>query len=429
METPRPEIKTHNEVLARQCYPNRETLVAQFNKLVDSGDLSLVPTALEHSTVSVTTWDFTDKYPTIDFSYLASGVSYDYDDVLAGIPKDQWADFIAQEDDKLRKSCFQVDISQRARAWWVGINEDIEFSPWLDSATLHSIHEVRVGEASFLINDFSGKVDIETIVKGIGDIAQMLEEHGLNLGQLFNVLNIQPEDFADFEVPAHIKEKDPKLFVAATANKMRGILTFNEKTFIGREFHEEDKGFVAANGWGPTFVHEFGHFLNMGLSDMSDTSFARDIGWAARRDVANDDYGTQHDIVMKHRMPGWGDYVTDDMGEQVFVSASKLAKILVEGYTDNTGKTVTPPSEYGATNDAEDIAESFAAYFYAPEKIDETRRAMVERLIASKATDTNGSQEVRIRALDIKSFDPWETVLPKEIRYTRTYTGPYKRPS
>lgn len=430
METPSPEIRQHIEVPARQCFPARETMIQQFNAHVESGQIDLIPGETSETNVHPYTWNFVTRNPGLDFSQLVTNQSYTYEEVLDALPEGQRKAFEKAEADNLNQACFQSGLAG-AQAWWVSENPTQDRYPWLDTATLHAMFRVEIGNHSFMINDFSGKVDIDKIVNGLKDIATMLEAKGVNIGSLLNVLNIQPEDHPDFVVPEKVKEELPTAFVAANVNKARRVMNFNERSFLERDFREQHKDgeFVAVAGWGPAFVHELGHFLNMGFSDLDDNSYALEIGWAVRRHAAVDDYGEQHILAPLDFPHGSGDFITDDFGNQVFIAASKHAKILVDGYKDKNGKTVAPPSKYAGSDDAEDIAESFAAYVFVPEKLDTKRTAMAERLIDSVREDQE-PQEVILTPISLKDFDPWEEILPKKIKYhTRIYNGPKKRSS
>jgi len=303
----------------------------------------------------------------------------------------------------------------RAKAWWLPAGK-VDHSTWLDTASLRHVAVLKIDEDNIVINDFSGKFDLEKFYETLVEQTRFLATKGFNAAKQFHTVNVLSRDHPTFAVPPHLKKKYPEGYIHAQANKT-GLLIINERALNETSESTTDYENTVGKGFTSTFLHEYGHFLHDGLNDFHD-EYSVALGWRRRHEHMTDDYGN---FLNKKRTSYFHvSELIDDYGKGVKVMGQAIPHVLItpDGPHD---PEIKPPSIYGAEASHEDIAESFAAYALG-EHLDKKRTVMMQKIIEPKLVFPAGYMpDISVTPMAPPDFDAFDYYMPKTIKFWHSH--------
>lgn len=188
--------------LARDIYPPKHIARILFSDAVTAGDVSLTeaagdPDAQVYASVHLKRADL----PEVSFASVPQDFSGDERQLLALLDPADHAPILQIRDESVSEAAFQEVCAQR-HVWWLPATGDKDEYAWLDTARLHNVGVMQIGDAPFIVNDFSGTVDMPAFLKSIEALTRGLLLQGMNVTECFTAINVRTDDYSDFAVAA-----------------------------------------------------------------------------------------------------------------------------------------------------------------------------------------------------------------------------------
>lgn len=409
---------------ARKVYLNGPDSREYFDSMIEKGDASITIVGDGESCDAIRTFFPPLDVEGVDFSNIPTG-TYTVEEEAEQIPEEQRAIFSGWLRKRVADNAFNVSWGMH-NAWWIdsGWDKGKDSNKWLDTAKLHNVGVLSVDDKKMVVNDFSGKVDIDKVYKGLNSVARDYVEKGINIVDYVTTFNILPEDSPGFAIDDATRARlgnDPKLYVQAAAGS-KGLFLMNEMTllddFSNIPLGEDGRPFAVSRDWSDVFAHELAHFLDRGIDGAEgSTKVANKLGWFLRCEVLTDDYGNL--IELERQL--FGTSIVDDFGNDIFISNLRQPQILLSSGINKNGFEIRPPSRYAEESAGEDIAESFAAYITGNVQLDDARLATVSELAEERATLKDDSNiNITVAQHDPHTFNPYE-YLPRHLRVRSTF--------